>query len=200
VYLAVHFDVLHAGHGCGVVLLLCRQPCVELSALVGGVLLRWVATLPACSSASDGGTIYSNAALQRADMADEQKIEGACGSPEADKLHGGLAASRAADGDTFVPSETESLVAVQTSRRGLEWRQQTAQSKQAAPSAARRLCMHISNAMAGSTVERPWSPRISLTPTPAQGPPATMNPPSTSLFAPMPFSAAHLSRACPLDS
>jgi hypothetical protein len=135
VYLAVHFDVLHAGHGCGVFLLLCRQPCVELSELLGGVLVRWVATLPACSSSeSGGGIVYSNAVLQRADMADGQKIEGACGSPEGDKLHDRPAASWAADGDDrFVPSETESLVAVQTSRRGLEWRQQTAQSKQAAP-------------------------------------------------------------------
>jgi hypothetical protein len=104
--------------------LLCRRPCVELSELVGGVLGRWVAALPACSSERGGGTVYSDGVLQRADMADEEKIEGACGSPEVDKLHGRLAASWAADGDTFVPSETESLVVVQTSRRGLEWGQQ----------------------------------------------------------------------------
>jgi hypothetical protein len=127
-HLAVHFDILHAGHGCGGFL----DVYSSLRGAVGrfaGLWCLWVAKLPTCNKRSDGRIVYSDDVLQRAGIRDGQIITGACGSPEADKLHGWLAASWEhrigrclADGDTFVPSETESLVAAKTSRAGLEWR------------------------------------------------------------------------------
>jgi hypothetical protein len=141
------------------------QTCVELLVLLRGVLVPERRRLQICGRGlRRQNCMYSCNALQRADTTEGRIIVGDCGRPEPGQLHNRLAATCVCRGrrrhvvcsfrdrklgccadlkDVTLPSGT--MVANRAERTD------------STVSRAAGVCMHISNAMAGNTMDRPWS-------------------------------------------